>query len=45
MKVQWDKFYNPYCIIMNILKDSYAKDDNISDNVMTTDILNFIRGT
>lgn len=50
MKVQWDKFYKPYRIMMNVLKDSYSEDglqdnSNREDNSMTTDVLNFIRGT
>ena len=44
MKQEWDKFYRPYTMNMDILKKKYGPDTN-DTNVVTNDILHFVRGT
>jgi hypothetical protein len=44
MKQEWDKFYRPYSMNMDILKKKYSS-ENLDVNHVTSDILNFVRGS
>ena len=44
IKIQWDKFYRPYNLNMNRLKDKYG-DSVVGANPVSNDILNYLKGT